>query len=91
MYSMCTYYVSMGAKTIALDPEAYALLKAHRKAQESFSDLVKRHFRPAQRLADFAGAWRDLPPAERKALHREREAGQEADRRRAEQVRSRGA
>jgi predicted CopG family antitoxin len=87
---MCTYYGHMGAKTIALDQEAYSLLKAHRKPDESFSALVKRHFRPAHRLADFAGAWSDLPAAERKSLHRERDAGREADRRRAERVRSRG-
>ncbi len=32
----------MAAKTITLDMEAYKLLKARKKADESFSDVVKR-------------------------------------------------
>lgn len=79
----------MGAKTIALDPEAYALLKAQRKPDESFSDLVKRHFRPTRRLADFAGAWSELGSKERTQLAAERERGRAADRSRAERIRSR--
>lgn len=79
----------MGAKTIALDPEAYALLKAQRKRDESFSDLVKRHFRPTRHLADFAGAWSDLSTKERSELASDRESGRAADRSRAERVRRR--
>ncbi len=77
----------MGAKIIALDPEAYALLKAQRKRVESFSDLVKRHFRPSCRLADFAGAWSDLSAKERAELRKERETGRAIDLARADRIR----
>ncbi|HEV2316551.1 MAG TPA: antitoxin VapB family protein [Thermoplasmata archaeon] len=79
----------MGAKTIALDSEAYALLKAQRKRDESFSDLVKRHFRPARRLADFAGAWSDVNPKDRARFDGERQNGRAADLARAARIRRR--
>ncbi len=80
----------MDNKTIAVDQEAYALLKSHKKRDESFSDLVKRHFRPTRKLAEFAGAWSDLSTDQRADLDAERKQGREADRRRAERVRKMG-
>ncbi len=82
--------VHMENKTIAVDREAYALLKSHKKRGESFSELVKRHFRPARDLSEFAGAWSDLSPKQRGGLDQERKRGREADRRRAERVRKMG-
>lgn len=80
----------MENKTIAVDREAYALLKSNKKRDESFSDLVKRHFRPPRKLSEFAGAWSDLSAKEKAALDRERRQGREADRRRSERVREMG-
>ena len=77
----------MESKTIAVDREAYALLKSHKKQGESFSDLVKRHFRPTRKLSEFVGAWSDLSSKQRADLDRERRQGREADRRRAERIR----
>lgn len=81
----------MENKTIALDQEAYALLKSHKKGVESFSDVVKRHFRPSRKLSEFVGAWSDLSEREKRALAEERRSGKEADRRRSERVRRMGS
>lgn len=51
----------MKTKTIALDSEAYELLRDHRREGETFSDVVKRLARRGRPLSDFAGAWRELP------------------------------
>jgi predicted CopG family antitoxin len=77
----------MRSKTIALDEEAYALLKSHKKRDESFSDLVKRHFRSPPGLSEPAVAWGDLSSKERAELGRARNLGKAADLGRAEHVR----
>lgn len=47
----------MAARTISLDDEAYALLRAAKIGDESFSDVVKRTFAVGRpRLAALAGA-----------------------------------
>lgn len=51
----------MAAKTIALDAEAYRLLKSHKRGGESFSDVVKRELRPQRSISDLAGSLSDLP------------------------------
>ena len=48
----------METKTIALDREAYELLKRRKRKGESFSEAVKRIARRARPLSDFAGTWR---------------------------------
>jgi len=48
----------METKTIALDREAYELLRRRKRKGESFSDAVKRVARAARPLSEFAGAWR---------------------------------
>lgn len=75
----------MEIKTIALDREAYDLLRKRKRKDESFSDAVKRIAREARPLSGFAGAWRkhlsdaDIAAIE-KALRRGREADQERTR-----------
>jgi predicted CopG family antitoxin len=54
----------MATKTVALDPEAYALLRQHRRAGETFSDAVRRLGGRRRSLLDFAGIWKDLPEEE---------------------------
>jgi len=51
----------MTQKTIALDEEAYELLRRQKGKGESFSDVVKRLARKRRPFADFAGAWKDVP------------------------------
>ena len=79
----------MASKTVALDEEAYSLLKSQKKGDESFSDAVKRLARPRRPISSFAGMWSDLTDRERKALYRTYANLREADQRRAEKVRRR--
>ncbi len=54
----------MDIKTVALDREAYELLRKRKKQGESFSDVVKRLAAPRRPLTDFAGIWKDIPREE---------------------------
>lgn len=54
----------MSTKTVALDPEAYELLRKQRRAGETFSETVKRLSGRRRSILDFAGIWKDIPPGE---------------------------
>lgn len=54
----------MPVKTVALDPEAYGLLRGRKRPEETFSDVVKRLARPRRPLTDFIGAWSEDTNAE---------------------------
>ncbi len=76
----------MPTKTIALDVQAYELLRDQKHEGESFSDVVKRIAGKRRSLLDFAGAWKDMP---KKDLDRIREflrRGRELDRERMEEL-----
>jgi predicted CopG family antitoxin len=77
----------MASKTVALDSEAYELLKRQKREGESFSDAVKRIARPRKPISAFAGMWGDLTARERKELAGTYELLHEADRRRSEKIR----
>lgn len=72
----------MEAKTIALDTEAYYLLKSHKHGGESFSDVVKRELRPHRSILDLAGALKDLPPSAWEDFEKSHQAQKRADLRR---------
>jgi predicted CopG family antitoxin len=76
------YSDSMATKPVALDTEAYDLLKRQKKPGESFSAVVKRLAVPRRPLTDFIGIWKDLPQDELKAMKREIRRGRDLDRRR---------
>jgi predicted CopG family antitoxin len=70
----------METKTIALDREAYELLRRRKRKGESFSDAVKRVARGARPLSDFAGVWRkQLSDSELEAIEKAIARGREAD------------
>lgn len=62
----------MAAKTVALDDEAYALLRERKRSSETFSDVVKRVARPRRPLTDFIGAWAGDSKAEATEFDRAR-------------------
>lgn len=78
----------MATRTVALDDEAYGLLKAQKRGQESFSEAVKRLARPRKPITAFAGIWSDLSATQRKKLDRVYSAMKAADTRRADRLRS---
>jgi predicted CopG family antitoxin len=85
--SACIRYNGMATKTVALDDEAYELLKRQRKADESFSDTVKRLARQRRPITSFRGIWRDMSGTERTELDRAYSQLRAADRRRSEKIR----
>ncbi len=77
----------MATKTVALDTEAYDLLKRQKRGEESFSDAVKRLARPRRPITSFGGMWKDMTPKERRELDRAYSELRDGDRRRAERIR----
>jgi predicted CopG family antitoxin len=70
-------------KTITLDEEAYEILATLKvDARDSFSKVVKRHFRRSGRIRSSAGSWGDVTDDEIAALRRETVATFETRRRR---------
>jgi len=51
----------METTSIAVDREAYDLLRSQKRPGESFSQVVKRLAKNRRPLASFVGAWKDLP------------------------------
>ncbi len=75
--------IYMDVKTIALDREAYDLLRRRKRKDESFSDAVKRIARAARPLSEFAGVWKKhLSDADFKAIEAAIRRGRDADRER---------
>lgn len=54
----------MSAKTVALDSEAYELLRRQKRSGETFSEAVKRLSGRRRSILEFAGAWKDIPADE---------------------------
>ena len=69
----------METTSVALDHEAYDLLRGHKRAGESFSQVVKRLAGSRRPLSSFVGAWKDLPPKTLREIQRERKQLRELD------------
>ncbi len=69
----------MAAKTVALDPEAYALLAKAKQPGETFSDVVKRSLHTRRPLVEFAGAWKHLSAQELRLIRGSIAAGRKGD------------
>jgi predicted CopG family antitoxin len=72
----------MESKNVALDTEAYDLLRKEKRRGESYSDVVKRLVRRSRSSLDFAGAWKDLPKKEVDEVRDIIRRGREQDRER---------
>jgi predicted CopG family antitoxin len=77
----------MAARTVALDEEAYELLKRTKRPAESFSEAVKRLARPRRSISEFAGIWADLSASEKKSLRKTYAELERANERRDRKVR----
>ncbi len=59
-------------KTVTLDEEAYGILATLKiDPRDSFSKVVKRHFRKSGRIRSSSGTWADATDKEIAALRRE--------------------
>jgi len=59
-------------KTITLDEEAYGILATLKiDPKDSFSKVVKRHFRKAGRIRSSSGSWSDVTDEKVAVLRRE--------------------
>ena len=73
MFHLWVLLVSpMENTSVALDREAYNLLRRQKRPGESFSQVVKRLADNRRPLASFAGAWRDLPEKTFRSIQAER-------------------
>jgi predicted CopG family antitoxin len=73
----------METKTIALDREAYELLKKRKASGESFSAVVKRLAGTRRPLSAYAGIWKAVSRSELRKIEEAIERGRELDRDRA--------
>ena len=76
----------MESTSVALDREAYHLLKSHKRPGESFSAVVKRLAGRRQPLASFAGAWKDMPAQQFRAVGKNRRRMRAMDQERLERL-----
>ncbi|MFZ1023738.1 MAG: antitoxin VapB family protein [Thermoplasmata archaeon] len=76
----------MDTTTIALDREAYELLRNAKLPGESFSKTVKRLARTRTPLSHFAGSWSELDPADVEAMRSSVLAGRRVARKKSNRV-----
>ncbi len=72
----------MAAKTVALDPEAYEMLRKHRRSGETFSEAVKRLSGGRRSILEYSGIWKDLPDTDLDQIRRFLREGRRRDRER---------
>ncbi|MFY9716489.1 MAG: antitoxin VapB family protein [Thermoplasmata archaeon] len=76
----------MSAKTVALEVEAYEMLRRQRRPGETFSEAVKRLSGRRRSILTFAGIWTGMPAEDLEKLRSFREAGRRRDRDRTERL-----
>jgi predicted CopG family antitoxin len=74
----------MSAKTVALDDEAYEMLRRQRRAGETFSEAVKRLSGRRRSILTYAGIWQDIPAEELERIKSFLSEGRRRDRKRME-------
>jgi predicted CopG family antitoxin len=80
----------METTSVALDREAYDLLRSQKRPGESFSQVVKRLAGDRRPLSEFAGAWKDLPEKTYRAIRVERKRIRALDEERFERLMGKG-
>jgi predicted CopG family antitoxin len=70
----------MPVKTVNLSADAYEALASLKREGESFSEVVRRLTRKNRPLAEFAGAWKDVPKRKIREFLAFLEAGDELSR-----------
>lgn len=80
----------METTSIAVDREAYDLLRSQKRPGESFSQVVKRLAKSRRPLASFVGAWKDLPEKTVREIAANRRRLRELDDQRFERLRKGG-
>ncbi len=76
----------MDNTSIALDREAYNLLRDQKRPGESFSQVVKRLAGGRRPLSSFAGAWKEMPEKTFREIQSERRRLRELDEQRFERL-----
>ena len=76
----------METTSIALDREAYDLLRDRKRPGESFSQVVKRLAGSRRPLSSFAGAWKGMPEKTLREIRAERTRLRELDEQRFERL-----
>jgi predicted CopG family antitoxin len=74
----------MSAKTVALDVEAYEMLRRQRRTGETFSETVKRLSGKRRSILAFAGVWKDVPSKDLERIRSFLSEGRRRDRERTE-------
>ncbi len=78
----------METTSIALDREAYGLLRSQKRPGESFSQVVKRLAGSHRPLSSFAGLWKDMPEKTYRGIQAERKRLRSLDEQRSERLRA---
>ncbi len=76
----------METTSIALDREAYDLLRSQKRPGESFSQVVKRLVGNRRPLSSFAGAWKNMLERTYREIQSERKRRRELDEQRFERL-----
>lgn len=76
----------MSAKTVALDEEAYAMLRRQRRSGETFSEAVKRLSGRRRSILDYAGIWKEIPKGDMERISGFLSEGRRRDRGRMERL-----
>ncbi|MCI4334747.1 MAG: antitoxin VapB family protein [Thermoplasmata archaeon] len=76
----------METTSIAVDREAYDLLRSQKRPGESFSQVVKRLAKNRRPLGSFVGAWKDLPEKTLREIQANRKRLRDLDEQRFERL-----